>query len=214
MLEDQDWIGELTDPDSAANHTAQTWGDEGWRTNLTIARQRLPKLVGRVLATGSLKPKLEELGLVEVHYPGLEPLPIPEGFGSRIGSDRLEAQERWVSFLAACCDAMRRQRFITLGDDGLDLDQPFGALGRWIAATQGETTFVGTARTHARRWLAQCLLGTDDSASITELLTRTFEVLRDQQTAVKSGHRADVASGVVPTVTTRAPQETLIDDCP
>ena len=133
----------------------------------------------------------EDLGLLEVAYPGLDAVPAPSAF---IGSlpdpaTRSALTACWSDFLAALCDTLREQGAVTLGDE--ELDEAYGVdhvgkIGLWCSQQDVLAyrllRFVGETERQTRGRFARAVLqriGVSDDVPqrANELLETAFTTL-------------------------------------
>ncbi len=119
----------------------------------------LKKRVGVELARRASWPSLtvETTGLIEVIYPGIEELAMPEGIGAIGTHDGRELlRPHWPTFLQLLCDEIRNRSAITVGHQGTDWDNH---LGKWVRY-QGDGQAVGLVpmRDHANTRMGRFLL--------------------------------------------------------
>lgn len=142
VLRDSEIIRELFDAPGGKNHLP---GDRNahdiWTRNSSAVSNSLASLLGRELARRPAwpSPSLETLGLVEVVYPGINALRVPNdvlGLLPSTAAQRLE--EHWGDYLSTLLDAVRTQGAITLGNEEADRDYQYGNgfLGKSFAEDQ------------------------------------------------------------------------------
>lgn len=123
MVGESKLVMELLDRESAEQHRCDQWSQHKFEENARRVRKSLDvRLMHEMVKPyrGSSSP--DDLGLLEVAYPGLDAMPAPGAF---IGSlpdlaTRSALMACWSDFLAALCDTLREQGAVTLGDEDLD----------------------------------------------------------------------------------------------
>jgi DEAD/DEAH box helicase domain-containing protein len=156
------WLLELCETGDDLDQTRDDWSDETWSARLKAIVDGLPQRLGRELAhRPGRATTLETLGIVEVLYPQIDSLGMPDALLVLLPNDatRARATAEWPTFLALLCDTLRIDGAISLGDGSADEQIDF--VGRWVtldAGVYGNVRFVGsTDRARrarlARRWL-------------------------------------------------------------
>lgn len=189
-------IEQFMDLESASTHEAKDWVRESardWEKNAQHIRENLKYFFAREFARSTPRQtSLETLGLVEVTYPGLDKLAIPQALlgilPTQYAREQLSAD--WISLLAALCDTLRSDGVITLGSDEENKAYQFSQLiGRWSTENTERghrlMSFVGaTARHRRRRFLTEILRkceinddALDEYAKI--VLQHVFQQLKD-----------------------------------
>jgi DEAD/DEAH box helicase domain-containing protein len=185
-------VMELLDRESASQHRCDQWSQHKFEENAKRVRRTLQaRLMNELVKPyrGSSTP--EDLGLLEVVYPGLDAVTAP---GALIGSlpdpaTRASLTACWSNFLAALCDTLREQGVVTLGDD--ELDEAYGAdhvgrIGLWCSQQDALEyrliRFIGETERQTRFRFARALLqriGVFDDVSqrADELLEAAFRTL-------------------------------------
>ena len=185
-------VMELLDRESAEQHRCDQWSQQKFEENAKRVRKSLEvRLMNELVKPyrGSSTP--EDLGLLEVAYPGLDAVPAPNAF---IGSlpdpaTRSELTACWSDFLAAVCDTLREQGAVTLGDE--ELDEAYGAdhvgkIGLWCSQQDVLAyrllRFVGESERQTRGRFARAVLrriGVSDDVPqrANELLEAAFTTL-------------------------------------
>ncbi len=142
VLKESAIIPELYDAPGGKDHLP---GDQNahsvWTNNSNAVSDSLSSLLGRELARRPAwpSPSLETLGLVEVVYPGINSLRIPdEVLGTLPPSVAARLEASWGDYLSALLDAVRNQGAITLGSAEADRDYQYGngLLGKLFAQEQ------------------------------------------------------------------------------
>lgn len=194
-IKEESILHEVIDPDTASKHEEKDWPDkaqERWDENKNAVAQRLLSLLGRELASPLRRAiSVETLGLLEVTYPGLEQVKLPNELLGRLPAlVRENLAACWPDFLAALCDSLRSDGAITLGTDDADKEWFFNRVftGRWCAeetARRWVIRFVGETPKQRRRWFATEILkncGLEDEVQreeyALELLHAAFAVLQ------------------------------------
>ena len=185
-------IMELLDRETAEQHRCDQWSQHKFEDNAKRVRKTLEvRLMNELVKPyrGSSTP--EDLGLLEVAYPGLDAVPAPSSF---IGSlpdpaTRSALTVCWSDLLAAMCDTLREQGVVTLGDD--ELDEAYGVdhvarIGLWCsqqnALENRLVRFVGETERQTRGRFARAVLqrsGVSDDVPqrANELLEAAFTTL-------------------------------------
>lgn len=185
-------VMELLDRESAEQHRCDQWSQHKFEENAKRVRKSLQvRLMNELVKPyrGSSTP--EDLGLLEVAYPGLDAVPAP---GALIGSlpdpaTRSALTACWSDFLAALCDTLREQGVVTLGDD--DLDEAYGVdhvgrIGLWCSQQDALEyrliRFIGETERQTRGRFARAVLqriGVSDDVPqrADELLEAAFTTL-------------------------------------
>lgn len=132
-------IMQLLDRPTAERHRRDQWSQRRFEENARAIRAALePRVMSELVVPyrGSSTP--EDLGLLEIVYPGLETQSPPSALLGRIpDADARDALSNcWRNFLAALCDTLREQGAVTLGDH--DLDEDYGSehirrIGQWCS---------------------------------------------------------------------------------
>lgn len=129
-LRESSIINQILHPPSGELHDPQDKAMEiMWEENGKHIKEALGNLLGRELARRSAWPHLglETLGLVEVVYPHIDEIPIPNKLLGTLKSDvskRLE--DVWPHYLASLLDSLRNQGCVTLKSDEDNYDYQFG----------------------------------------------------------------------------------------
>lgn len=163
-------LSEVLDPDAVNSYEAKDWTEHAEQIrerNVAAVKMRLRSLIGRELASPLRRAvSIETLGLLEVTYPGLEQISVP----NQLLGDLPNAEVRgafascWQGFLAALCDSLRSDGVITLGSPEEDRAWIFNRVfvGRWAAEEQARRNwvirFVGMEPDQRRRWFAAQVL--------------------------------------------------------
>ncbi len=198
---------ELLDHDAGAAHSKANWSQKLWEENFHANARRAMMLLGREAARLPRRSStnLETLGCVEVRYPGLDELGLPDRFLGSLptAGARRGLEEVWTGLVACLLDTLRHGGFITLGDPVQDQEFQEGRqiLGHSISQDQ----FVGEREGQRRRvFVAQVLskLGLDAQTARAEaprLLESVFGLLQGRALeATASGVRPQVGAGQFP----------------
>ncbi|MCS6899870.1 MAG: DEAD/DEAH box helicase [Myxococcales bacterium] len=193
-LEQRESIAQLLEEDRGEKHQAKDWSQRAWEQNRDAIKQQLGGLLGRELARRAPgETTLESIGLVELVYPGLNQLRVPNDILGTLpeGTDEAKLQEVWSSFLRLLLDTFRIDSCISLGDEEKDRDYDFGAgrIGCWMSLKDkyGQnllTRFLGITEKHRRRRFALQVaerLGVvqpERATFATEILRVAFDQLR------------------------------------
>ncbi len=201
-------LDELLDRDEGARQTAEHWrqsASDQRANNRAEVRKRLETPIARELvSTSPTAISLETMGLVEVSYPGLSSLAVPDGL---VGVLPRALAEAWPDVLAALCDTLRSGGIVTTGHDESDREYEYSqVLGKWcplsISFKRRTPSFLGASDRHRRRRFALAILGpsaTDDDA--VRLLSAAYEQLRTSglawvQVSDKVEHEGGVTTGI------------------
>lgn len=138
------------------------WSQAPWEANHKMAKTLLEGFLGRELARRAPgEMTLESMGLVELAYPGLDELSVPDELLGDLPAEVDDARlcENWPAFLALLLDTMRIDGCITLGSKEADEGYEFGPLmlGRWMSLEDRFirlTRFIGRQQRHRRRQFA------------------------------------------------------------
>lgn len=143
-IQNRNELRQIIDNAQRAQHVADADGlDAVWDDNAIAVAQPefLRKRVAVELARRASWPGLtvETTGLIEVVYPGLENLTMPDAMGT-IGTHqgRQQLEQNWQTFLELLCDEIRNRNGITVGDANTDRENH---LGRWVCC-QGDGSAV------------------------------------------------------------------------
>jgi DEAD/DEAH box helicase domain-containing protein len=128
------------------SHQADTWNQEEWEKNLralfpidNYQSSHFYPMLGREFAIWSPRPTLEGLGLLQVVYPGLEDMRLPEVLEGILPGQNVRdgLAGCWPNYLALLLDTLRADGAITLGLDELDkeLASPTKRPGTWMSIT-------------------------------------------------------------------------------
>jgi hypothetical protein len=143
------------------------WSQQLWEENgeASLKEERLLGLLGRELARRATNQRtLEGLGLVELVYPELDRMEVPEALEALLPINVRQGLARaWPTLLALLCDTLRADGCITLGSEELDDAYTFGEgwLGRWVSLEQSGwrcVAFRGQELRQRRRAFASAVL--------------------------------------------------------
>lgn len=142
VLKRSEKVKQLFHFESAKNHKAEKWYGENnartlWERNFEQIKEELRFLLNQELATyfiGTASP--EAFGLVEITFPRLNELPIPNAYLGKLPNEeiRKNLRECWGFLLRALCDFLRDDKCITMGD-GKDNEYQFNQVpvGKWCS---------------------------------------------------------------------------------
>lgn len=142
VLKESEIIPELFDAPGGKDHLpGDQHAHDVWTSNSDAVRDSLSSLLGRELARRPTWPwpSLETLGLVEVVYPGISSLRVPnEVLGTLPPPVAAKLEASWGDYLSALLDAVRGQGAVTLGSQEADRDYQYGngLLGKLFAQEQ------------------------------------------------------------------------------
>ena len=161
-----DLICQLLDHDSARTHKAQNWDLDRWQENTDAVRKKLFLLLGReTLRPSTTLSTLETLGLVEIVYPGLQTVEMPNSlFVTLQPNTRSELEGAWGSILSALLDSLRVDSAITLGTPEDDYEafqgpRPLGLFATEVTVDQMRSVpFIGATKRQRRRHFAARVL--------------------------------------------------------
>jgi DEAD/DEAH box helicase domain-containing protein len=129
--------------DARKKHDKEDWPLQ-WDNNKTSVKDTsaLKKLLARELMRRPSWRGLttETTGLIEVVYPGIDELEIPDTIGG-IGNPEIRAnlKENWHNLIALLCDEIRNKGCITCGDNKLDKEI---FCGKWLTFSGSEFSKV------------------------------------------------------------------------
>jgi len=124
-------LHEILDLEHGLRHTAADWTQIAWFENHAAVKAGVRNLMAREFMRRAPWPSLslETAGLVEVVYPGVEGMGMPDTAAARLPREvREKLEPLWPDFLAAILDVVRAEGAITLGSRALDLGYEYGAL--------------------------------------------------------------------------------------
>ncbi|MFA5264890.1 MAG: DEAD/DEAH box helicase, partial [Opitutaceae bacterium] len=123
-------ILEILDLDFGLRHNAADWNQNSWEKNRAEVAGGLRQLLAREFMRRTQWPdvSLETAGLVEIVYPGVEQLGLPDEIRSQIPADQLDQVlvANWPAILASLLDTVRTDGAITLGSREADLAYEYG----------------------------------------------------------------------------------------
>ncbi len=198
-------LAEIIDYDSGVKHKANEWSQQKWETNKKIITKRLELQLGYELAELTRKfAALESIGLIQINYPGIENIQIPEILlGSLIPTNaaRRNIEKYWTQLLAVMCDDLRSCRVVTLGEDNADAEYWLSGrrLGRWAAKCHSGwrsgwhlERFVGeTVRQQRRRFAAAFLRRCGLEEAVEEKAAKLLEYVFDALQQAAAENRCD-----------------------
>ena len=190
-------ISELLDRQTSVTHREDTWSQKKFEDNRNEVRKTLSLRLMNELARpyrGSSSP--EDLGVLEVTYPGVERLEPSSSFLGRLPDEQCREALRacWSDLVASLCDTLRSEGVITMGDPDLDLlygADHLGWIGIWCShrdAFQSRLVrFVGERPHHRRNRFSNDLwtqlgVGGDSAQFIDDLLSAVFTCLCNPDT--------------------------------
>jgi DEAD/DEAH box helicase domain-containing protein len=167
-------------------HQPEDWPQQ-WEANKQAIKQdaSINRLLARELCRRPSWPGLttETTGLIEVVYPGIEDLGIPDAVGG-IGNEqgRAELQNHWSNLLIFLCDEIRNKGCITSGDGQFDKEI---YCGKWLAYSEAGYSEVnlcpaqGMERTRVGKFMMGLVLATGIEADW-QTAERILKVAFDQ----------------------------------
>ncbi len=188
-------ISELLDRQTSVTHREDTWSQKKFEDNRNEVRKTLSLRLMNELARpyrGSSSP--EDLGVLEVTYPGIERLEPPSAFLGRLPDEQCREKLRacWSDLVASLCDTLRSEGVVTMGDPELDVQygaDHLGWIGIWCSHRDAFHSrlvrFVGERSHHRRNRFANDLwvrlAGSGDPVQfIDDLLSAVFTCLSNQ----------------------------------
>ena len=187
-----DLISQLLDRQLSTAHRLETWSQKKFDDNYNEVRKSLPLRLMHELARpyrGSSSP--EDLGILEVTYPGIEGLRPPAAFLGRLPHEQAREllDASWTDLVAALCDTLRHEGVVTLGSP--DLDDAYGAdnsnwIGVWCSHRdtfhRRLVRFISDRPNHRRnQFISRVLRSLSPSSDLTqfsaELLSAVFHSL-------------------------------------
>jgi DEAD/DEAH box helicase domain-containing protein len=191
-------LSEIIDYDSSGKHKTDEWSQQRWEMNRRRIIERLEFQIGCEIAESTHRfPTLECIGLIQVGYPGIENILIPEALiGSAVPTNlaRRNIEEHWVQLLSVLCDDLRSCGVVTLGEDNADAEYWLSGkrLGKWAAKFHSGwqlERFVGETMKQERRrfaaaFLRRCGLEEAVEEKAAQLLEYVFDAL--QQAAAQN----------------------------
>ena len=183
----QPFLSELLDRETGSRHLperdGEKWGQREWEKNHEkVKRNAKLYLANEFARTSRGDNLLENLGLVEVTYPGIDELTVPNTLVGILPHERARTQltQIWGDFLKALCDTLRSNGVIALEDSDATTDSPFDVpyIGYWCgeqASGNRLVSFVGQSFRQRRLWFAAQVLGACGvSDSLEELAARAL----------------------------------------
>ena len=141
-LSGQPFLSELLDRETASRHLpekdGEIWGQREWEKNHEqVKRHAKLYLANEFARTSRGDNLLENLGLVEVTYPGIDELTVSNTLVGVLPHEKARTQltQVWGDFLKALCDTLRSNGVIALEDSDAVKDSPFDVpyIGYWCA---------------------------------------------------------------------------------
>ncbi len=190
----QPLLSELLDRETAFRHLpkkdGERWGQREWEKNYEQVKRHARLYLAQEFArTYRGHNSLENLGLVEVTYPGIDELQVPNTLLGTLPHEKARTQlsQIWVDFLKALCDTLRSDGVIALEDSDALRDSPFNVpyIGYWCsekASGNRLISFVGQSLRQRRLWFADqvlraCGVSDDIEYLATQMLETAFEQL-------------------------------------
>lgn len=187
-------VSELLDRESAGQHIAGTWSQVKFEDNRNLVRKKLTiRLMLELVRPyrGSSSP--ENLGLLEVTYPGIESVVAPDSLIGVLPDEARRGAMKycWPEFLAAICDTLREHGAVTLGSDDLDDEygtDHLGRIGLWCSERESIPNrlvrFVGERENQKRGQFTRDVLHSmgfegDTSSLADEVLIAAFRCLEE-----------------------------------
>ena len=213
LLSQSDLIAELLDAENAGGEKSEEWErhtKRTWDANRRSVESRLQLALGRELARPTRgQTSLETLGLVEMAYPGLDALSVPNALLGELPTTQVRDGlcGAWPEYLSLLCDSLRADGAITLGseEDDAEYGERGPRIGRWCCEIgQGVrwlVSFVGTNPDQRRRLMTKGMLSTlgipDASLEVTTstVLGHAFRQLREQSAALSWIEAAEQDAG-------------------
>ena len=183
----QPLLSELLDHELASHHLSEKdgerWGQREWEKNQEeVKRHAKSYLVREFACTYRGDNSLANLGLVEVTYPGIDELTVPNTVLGILPHEKVRTQlsQVWGNFLKALCDTLRANGVIALEDSDTLENSPFDVpyIGYWCAEKASGNrlvSFVGQSLRQRRLWFAaQVLRACGVSDGIEELAAQVL----------------------------------------
>ena len=168
------FLSELIDLDSSKRHNIKDWKQAEWDRNFGYIKKQLEILFIREL--GRRQNSLEDLGLLEVTYPGLKTLQPPDELLGKMPTSQLRniLNDNWTNILASLCDTLRMDGVFTLGDYEKDILYPYGynLIAHWCSENDTNAylnRFVGVKSEQRRRVFIENIL---EQAGIKDIATK------------------------------------------
>ncbi len=188
-LSRQSLLYELLDRETAWRHVPkkdeERWGQREWEENYNQVKRHIKSYLAHEFARAYRGDNsLANLGLVEVTYPGINKLEVPNALLGTLPHEKIRTQlsQVWADFLKALCDTLRSDGVIVPEDSDVLENSPFDLpyIGYWCAEkTTGNrlVSFVGQSLRQRRLWFTvQVLRACGVSDKVEELAD---QVLRE-----------------------------------
>ncbi len=192
-LSGQPFLSELLDRETASRHVpekdGEVWGQREWEVNHEqVKRHAKLYLANEFARTSRGDNLLENLGLVEVTYPGIDELIVPSTLVGVLPHEKARTllTQIWGDFLKALCDTLRSDGVIALEDSDAVKDTQFDVpyIGYWCAEQASGNrlvSFVGQTLRQRRSWFAaQVLRACGVSDGIEDLANRVLNTAFEQ----------------------------------
>ena len=193
-LAHQSFLYELLDRETASSHSykkrdGKIWGQREWEDNHKKVQHHARLYLAHEFArTYRGRNALENLGLIEVTYPGIDELQVPNTLLGILPHEKAQTQlsRIWEDLLKALCDTLRADGVITLEDSDVLKDSPFNVpyIGYWCAEQASGNrlvSFVGQSLKQRRLWFAdQVLRSCGVSDGIEDLAKQTLRMAFEQ----------------------------------
>ena len=190
----QPLLSELLDHESASHHLSEKdgerWGQREWEKNHEEVKRHAKSYLAHEFArTYRGDNSLANLGLVEVTYPGIDKLKVPNTLLGTLPHEKARTQliQIWEDFLKALCDTLRSDGVIALKNPDDLKDSPFDVpyIDNWCAEQASGNrlvSFVGHSLRQRRLWFAAqvlkaCGVSDDIEYLANQMLRRAFEQL-------------------------------------
>lgn len=149
-LQEHPLLSEVLYPESGEKHTADKWTQKVWEDNHQIVKRKTEAAFALEFDRPFVSAdSLEGMGLIEIVYPGIETVQLPNDVLGRLGLEKVESlEENWQNILATLLDTVRGEQCIgwseaadarSWGDDPI-------FYGRWLSKNKerwGTVPFVG-----------------------------------------------------------------------
>ncbi len=180
-------LSELLDRETASLHLSEKdgeiWGQRAWEKNHGQVKRHAKLYLAYEFARSSRGDNLlENLGLVEVTYPGIDELTAPNTILGVLPHEQARTQlsQIWEDFLKSLCDTLRSNGVIALEDSDAVKDSPdIPYIGYWCAEQASDNrlvSFVGQSLRQRRLWFAtQVLRACGVSDGIEDLANRMLK---------------------------------------
>jgi hypothetical protein len=175
-------------------YQGKLWTQKTWQDNHAAVRKNVKALFLRELVTLNPKsPTLETFGLLELTYPGIESLTIPNTLYAHVNNTRLwdGLQSNWATFLAILCDTLRYQGVVCLSASDKEISKyEYGPefIENWCskdASGTSLTAFVSQRDETRRKDFVRAVLqrfNVNDDKIIEAVLSCAFDQLITQAT--------------------------------